>query len=386
MSPARSRRRRYLGRLLLLIASLVVAFGAAELVLPVLREVWPPADDSGPIGAAVYMPAEFGPQEELLLGGAQLAELFPDVLSDIVRAAAGELRIRILAGSPAGRARIDSVLADNGLADAAVEIVELPIRSMWVRDFGPVTVSDAAGRRLLLDFHYRERRGNVVDDGVPGHLARNMGLDLKTSPLLLEGGDFLSNGRGLGLLSTRVVNRNAHYLDLALEQTVNDLGILLGFEGVSLVPPLQGESTGHVDMFCAFLRTDLLVVGRLDPAGDAENAAQLDWIAEDQARRPTIDGPLRVERVPMPDHDDGVWRTYTNIVFANGVLLVPVYPDYCPELDKVALAFYRRLLPDRRVVGIDASGLIRMKGALRCVTMNVPRGVPLLPAGSNAGP
>ncbi len=29
------------------------------------------------------------------------------------------------------------------------------------------------------------------------------------------------------------------------------------------------------------------------------------------------------------------------------------------------------------MVGIDASGLIRMKGALRCITMNVPSGRPL---------
>ena len=77
----------------------------------------------------------------------------------------------------------------------------------------------------------------------------------------------------------------------------------------------------------------------------------------------------------MPDHDDGYWRTYTNIVFANGVVLVPVYPDYCPDLDEEALAIYRRLLPDRQVVGIDCSGLIKMNGALRCITMNFPTGV-----------
>ena len=149
--------------------------------------------------------------------------------------------------------------------------------------------------------------------------------------------------------------------------------------------PLEGESTGHVDMFCAFLKMDLAVVGRYDPAEDPENAARLDQIAEDLAGLNTRTGPLRIERLPMPDHRDGFWRTYTNVVFANDVLLVPIYPAYCPDLDEEALAIFRRLLPDRRVVGIDASELIKMNGALRCITMNVPTGI-LQPADLSATP
>jgi len=334
---------------------------------------------------AVYMPAEFDPQDELLLGGVQLAELHPKVMADIVRAAADDIRIRILAGSAAGREQIVSVLTANDLNAGAVDILELPVLTMWVRDFGPVTISDGAGHRSLVDFYYRERRGNELDDGVPGHLARIMGLELQASPLLLEGGDYLTNGRGLCLLSTRAINRNAHYLMLDPESTVNDLGAILGFENLFLVPPLEGESTGHVDMFCTFLATDLVVVGRYDPAVDPENAAHLDQIADDLAGLTTRRGPVRIERMPMPDHDDGFWRTYTNLIFANEAVLVPVYPEYCPELDQIALEQYRRLLPDRRIIGIDASELIKMNGALRCITMNVPIGV-LQPADRAATP
>lgn len=335
--------------------------------------------------AAVYLPAEFDPQDDLLLGGEQLASLHPKVMAGIVRAAADDIRIRILAGSPAGRDLVVSVLETSGLDDGKVDILEIPVLTMWVRDFGPVTVSDGAGHRSLVDFHFRERRGNDLDDGVPGHLAPLMGFELQTSPLLVEGGDFLTNGRGLGLLSTRIINRNAQYLTIEPEDTVKDLGEILGFESVFLVPPLDGESTGHLDMFCAFLETDLIVVGSYDPAVDTDNAAQLDKVAEDLAGLSTRKGLARVERVPMPDHDDGFWRTYTNLIFANEVVMVPVYPDYCPELDEIALALFRKLLPDRRVVGIDASELIKMNGALRCITMNVPTGI-LQPADRTATP
>ena len=367
---------------LIVVAVLIVFLVAAVVFLRPIKDSAPDIAEPVPppqIVDSFYMPAEFQPQETLLLAGAQLAELHPDVLAAIVKAASSEVLVRILAGSSENRVLIESILADNGLSRNSVDILQIRILTMWLRDFGPVTVSDANGFRSMVDFHYRERRGNNRDNGIPALLAVGMGLNLMGSPMLAEGGDYLSNGRGLCLLSTRVINRNAHYLVMDPDQTMANFAALLGFETLSMVPPLKGESTGHADMFCAFVRPNLVVVGRYDPSDDQENATQLDQIVAGLKDFPTLDGPLQVERIPMPDHDDGVWRTYTNIVFANGVLLVPIYPDYCPDLDEEALAIYRRLLPDRRVVGIDASRLIKMNGALRCITMNIPRGAPIIP-------
>ena len=369
-------------RRLIVVTVLIVLLVAVVVFLRPMKENAPDATEPVPppqIADSFYMPAEFQPQETLLLAGAQLAELHPDVLAAIVKAASSEVRIQILAGSSENRILIESILSDNGLSISSVDILQIRILTMWLRDFGPVTVSDANGFRSMVDFHYRERRGNNRDNGIPALLAVGMGLNLMGSPMLAEGGDYLSNGRGLCLLSTRVINRNAHYLVMDPDQTMANFAALLGFETLSMVPPLKGESTGHADMFCAFVRPNLVVVGRYDPSDDQENATQLDQIVAGLKDFPTLDGPLQVERIPMPDHDDGVWRTYTNIVFANGVLLVPIYPDYCPDLDEEALAIYRRLLPDRRVVGIDASRLIKMNGALRCITMNIPRGAPIIP-------
>lgn len=361
---------------------LLVAIIAAALVFLQRGHKPGPTNESAASSDTIdsfYMPAEFQTQETLLLAGTQLAELHPDVLAAIVKAASNDIRILVLAGSAENRSLVNSILTDHGLSPDSVEILQIRILTMWLRDFGPVTVSDADGFRSMVDFHYRERRGNNRDDGIPALLSVSMGLNLMGSRMLAEGGDYLSNGRGLCLLSTRVINRNAHYLEMDPDQTMANFAALLGFETLSMVPPLKGESTGHADMFCAFVRPDLVVVGSYDPADDLENAAQLDQIVAGLMDFPTLDGPLQVERIPMPDHNDGVWRTYTNVVFANGVLLVPIYPDYCPDLDEEALALYRRLLPDRRVVGIDASRLIKMNGALRCITMNIPSGSLIIP-------
>ena len=357
---------------------LVLAAAAAVWLTNRTTDPEPLPADTPPAGqGAFYMPAEFQTQEFLLLGGLQLAELHPDVMVSVVKAAYGSIRLILLVGSPEEEKIIVATLQARGASPDSLAFITLPIRTMWVRDFGPATVSDSEGHRSMVGFHYRERRGNDVDDGVPDFVAESLGLNIMGSPLLAEGGDYLSNGRGLCLLSTRVVNRNAHYLEMEPDQAMGNFAAILGFEQLLLLPPLQGESTGHVDMFCTLLAPDLAVVGRYDKDADSENAAHLEGIVERLEGFPTLEGPMKVERIPMPPHDDGVWRTYTNIVLANEVVLVPIYPDHSPDLDREALAIYRRLLPDRRVVGIDASGLIRMNGALRCVTLNIPASFPL---------
>ncbi|MFH2052176.1 MAG: agmatine deiminase family protein [bacterium] len=330
---------------------------------------------TAPVTAAeVFMPGDFDAQESLLMGGTMLAGLFPGVLVDIVRAVPRDVRVVMLVAADEEVGPIRRLLAASGLQGDAVDFLAAPILTMWTRDFGPITVLDGGGRKRLVDFAYRERRGNAVDDGVPRELAARLDLPLIECPLLLEGGDFLSNGWGLGVGSTRIIARNQHYLSLDPDAVIPRIGRTLGFESFQLLQPLAGETTGHLDMFCAFLRPDLVVVARIDPVLDPGNASRLDQAAATLEGMATRQGPLQVDRVTMPAAEDEVWRTYTNIVMANGVVLVPIYPDHCPDLDTEALELYRRLLPDRRVVGIDASGLITMRGALRCITMNIPAG------------
>src|SRR5205085_8046975 len=83
-------------------------------------------------------------------------------------------------------------------------------------------------------------------------------------------------------------------------------------------------------------------------------------------------GPLKIERIPMPPHSDGVWRTYTNVVYANDIVVVPSYAGVDGRIEREALDTYRRLLPRREIVPVEATSLASTGGALRCVTLNIP--------------
>ncbi len=84
-------------------------------------------------------------------------------------------------------------------------------------------------------------------------------------------------------------------------------------------------------------------------------------------------GPLKVVRIPMPPRSDDHWRTYTNVFFANGLILAPAYGDLDPAGQRNAHAILQRHMPGWRVVGIEVSGLIANGGALHCISMNAPR-------------
>lgn len=49
------------------------------------------------------------------------------------------------------------------------------------------------------------------------------------------------------------------------------------------------------------------------------------------------------------------------------------FPNTCPDLDREALEVYRRVFPDRRIVGIDVSKIIGKRGGLHCLSLSIPR-------------
>jgi agmatine/peptidylarginine deiminase len=74
----------------------------------------------------------------------------------------------------------------------------------------------------------------------------------------------------------------------------------------------------------------------------------------------------------MPPHRDGIWRTYTNIVMTDDVVVMPSYAGIPRRLEREAIATYKRLLPGREIVTVEATSLAKTGGVLRCVTMNIP--------------
>ena len=313
---------------------------------------------------------EFEKCGALVLGFSELVQHHPKTLVDIVTAL--DDRIPIV-GVVADESQYNQVLARLKEAKAPIQnldLVQVPAVGMWIRDYGPVFVRRQDGSFIVLDAEYI-RVDHRADDWIPRYLAGYFKLPVIDIPLRLNGGNLLSNGEGWVFTTSQVISSNAKRGFDQME-VAQILSRYYGATDWMVFKPLSGEPTGHLDMFMTLVAPNIAVVGEFDPADDPDNARQLDAVAAQLAQAQTRSGSMKVVRIPMPSHEDGKWRSYTNVILANGTLLVPIYPDASSELDEQALKIYSELLPDRRIVPIDATTLIEKNGSLHCISINVP--------------
>jgi agmatine deiminase len=316
------------------------------------------------------LPADFEPHRAVVLGAGWLAREAPEALAEMVLRMKPRRLLVLLVSSSDERDAVVGALTRYDVPPETVRFLTVPTDTGWVRDFGPIFVREAGGAVRAVDASYggpKRRR----DDKASRIIAEQFGAATTTTPQQWEGGNLLSNGQGLLVTTTQSINENiARGYDL--DTVTGFLKELFGATQVVVLEHLVGEPTAHVDVFACFTGPGTIVVGHYDASADPQNAAVLDRNAARLAEVRTRGGMLNVVRIPMPSNEDGAWRSFANVVFANGTLLVPVYPQTDAAAGKEALAIYRRLLPEWNVVGVDAGNMARHQGGLRCVTLYVP--------------
>jgi agmatine/peptidylarginine deiminase len=358
----------------------------------------------------VSFPGEYASTTGLLIGWPDYGCDVPE-LTELVRTGIGRTQVTVLV-SPDHRQYAEACLTHRGLSAAQlsqVEFVPIPVDSVWIRDFGPEVVTQADGRRRLVDMSYYPQlsdtcnnlAGRTDDDAAPTRLAAAWGgLPVQRAQVRLEGGNLQTDGAGTCFRARREANvRNCFSGWCYTEEELNAvIGQAHGCKVVAL-ESMVGGVIDHVDMWMTVLSRRTLLVGQYAAADDAENAAILDRNA---ARLSSMG--YRVVRVPMPKPycrqsamtctgkealigpcdgtSERVWATYMNSIRIGDTVAVPVF-KWVPESHRAtiaaqeaqALATYRREL-DREfgagkvtVTPLQSDGLIPCQGSLHCVTM-----------------
>lgn len=326
-------------------------------------------------GIPPAIPGEFETQDALVFGCGQLVRYYPQLFVDFVRICQDRIRlVGIIAPEWLHLGRL--LLGAAKLPIDAVEFIEGVTSSVWSRDWSPLLGYDGEGRRC--QFYMDRSHMRHRDDLIARKLFQARFPDpCREVPLNMEGGNFLSNGQGLILTSASVAQTNA------ARYTGNKIAAILGqyfgSEQWASLPPLHGERTAHVDLFATFLAPDFLVIGSVNEKEDEINARSLDEAAAKLEGFSTLAGPLRIGRIPMPSSRDTYFRSYNNVIFANGLLLVPIYPNVDAKLDRRVLDIYREFLPGWEVMGLDLSSLATKGGGLHCLSTNVPPAVRVNP-------
>jgi hypothetical protein len=173
------------------------------------------------------------------------------------------------------------------------------------------------------------------------------------------------DGNGVGFSTTLIYEENTH---LTRAQIDTIMSKYVGLSRFKTLTRMSGEYTGHCDMFTKMLDDYTVMVGSY-PLGDPNYAilnANTDTIGR------TTNGfgrRFKTIRVPMPPVTGGVYRSYTNSLFVNNRILVPIYHI---AMDTTAMRIYRQALPNYQVDTFDCVSIINSGGAVHCITMGMP--------------
>ena len=336
------------------------------------------------------MPAEWEPHEGTWLAWPHNKDHWPGNFSPIprvyaamIRALARSEKVFVCVNDEETEHSARKVLQEAEIDTALLEQVSffhILTNASWSRDHGPIFVRDQDGNLVVTDWIFNSWGGKYPpwdhDDAVPQHIARIFQLPIVQPAIVLEGGSIDVNGNGTLLTTEQCLlnqNRNPH---LSREQIEHFLLRYLGATNVLwLKEGIIGDDTdGHIDDIARFVNSNTVVCVVEENEAD-ENYEILRRNYEDLKTMRDEDGsPLNIAKLPMPDtvvyEGNRLPASYANFYIANRVVIVPTFR--CRQ-DESTLATFRRLFPDREVIGIDCVDLVWGLGTLHCSTQQHPR-------------
>jgi agmatine deiminase len=278
---------------------------------------------------------------------------------------------------------VRELLMRGGVPPRRVTFHHIRTNECWTRDHGPAFVlRQRRGRTeaAIVDWDYNAWGGKyppyAADDEVPTRVAEALRLPVFYPRIVMEGGAVDFNGAGTVLTTTSCLlnkNRNPRLSQRQVERFLKD------YYGqrhvVWLGDGIEGDDTdGHIDDLARFVDARTIVIGMEDDRADPNhrvlraNRKLLD-AARDQDGK-----PFTIVELPMPRpvryQGQRLPATYMNFYFVNGALLVPTFGG--ATRDRRAIAILQKLLPRRKVVGVDCRALIWGLGAIHCLTQQQP--------------
>ncbi|HMO69846.1 MAG TPA: agmatine deiminase family protein [Novosphingobium sp.] len=274
-----------------------------------------------------------------------------------------EVRLLVLDEANEARAR--------ALCSAAVRLERRRYGDVWLRDTGPLVVSDGA-RRVARRFGFNGWGGKYLMDGdqeIGAELARDAGLDVTTADWVLEGGALDGDGTGLVVTTEQCLlnpNRNPSLWRREIEaRLAHDLGfdrVLWLGEGL-----INDHTDGHVDNLARFVAPGVLALPRATGADDPNAAIYAD------ARARAEGFGVTVREVPSPGRGESDGRiepaSYMNFAVTSKLVVVPTYGTVH---DADGVAAIAELFPDRETVGILADAVLAGGGSFHCASQQMP--------------
>jgi agmatine deiminase len=284
-----------------------------------------------------------------------------------------------------------------------IRVVEISNNDAWMRDCGPTFVVDGKGNVRGIDWIFNAWGGLYnglyfpwdLDEAVAPKVFDIERVDYYKAPFVLEGGSIHVDGEGTCITTAECLLSPGRNPELTQAQIESHLMDYLNVEKILWIPRgvFHDETTGHVDNIACFLRPGVIALTWTDDKSDPQHEISVeayDYLMSTvdahgrhfeihKLHQPNpilispeeADGVDAIEGSLPREAGDRMAASYVNFYTCNEGAVVPTFDD--PH-DQEALTTLKRLMPDRKVVGVPAREILLGGGNIHCITQQQPTG------------
>lgn len=275
----------------------------------------------------------------------------------------------------------------------SAKIVSMLYNDIWVRDSGAVPCKD---RLVKFGFNAWGGDDGLYDDWsyditVPEQMRDLLDIPLDKSPITLEGGNLLCDGRGTLICIKNALcnnNRNPQFdkktIEDYLKRDLDIQNIIWIDEGLAF-----DETGGHIDNLCAFADEKTVLLAWTDDISSPQYSIVRTAYKKLKDSCNAQGESYKIVKIPLPrcferSEDDCVdlvleegskerylgepiQPTYINFAFVNGGIILPAFDD---PADEEARKIFENVFPDRKIVSFPAREILLGGGGIHCITKN----------------
>ncbi len=269
----------------------------------------------------------------------------------------------------------------RGLVDDAVELVNAPLDDLWMRDTGPVFVTNRKGKRAAINFNFNgwgNKQEHENDARVADRVAELAGVPVINTDLVLEGGCIVVDGHGTGLMTESCTlndNRNPGVSKADFESKIKPL---LGLKKIVWLPGIRGRdiTDGHTDFYARFTGPGSVTAGFDPDPASYDHAVTLRHLERLRIERDHEQTALKVRILEAPTEfheecaSDDFAAGYIGYYLCNGAVIMQQFGDR--KADAAARDTLQKAYPDRRIEMIAIDGIAAGGGSVHCATQQEP--------------
>ena len=138
----------------------------------------------------------------------------------------------------------DMARASELLNGSRVELIDQMVDDFWVRDSGPVFVTNQQAQKAAVDFNFNgwgKKQKHAHDAKVAALVASRVGAPRLKTSLVLEGGGIEVDGHGTAIITESCVLNDNRNPGMSKAQFERELKRLLGLKKIIWLPGIKGK-------------------------------------------------------------------------------------------------------------------------------------------------